>query len=52
MVITTYSYSEDAKVFVEAKIDSTLRFVPRMDWIFSGGSWILDTQMPAQDEEG
>ncbi len=52
VVITTYSYSEDAKVFVEAKIDSTLRFVPRMDWIFSGGSWILDTQMPAQDEEG
>lgn len=43
VVITTDTYSEDAKVFVEKKIDSTLRFVAKMEWGFSGCSWILSS---------
>ena len=42
VVLPTTTYSEDAKIFVENHIDSTVRFVPQMSWCFSGGSWILD----------
>ena len=42
LVIETDSYSDDAPIFTELKIDSTLRFVPQMTWTFGGGSWILD----------
>lgn len=42
VMLPTTTYGDDAKVFVENHIDSTVRFVPRMSWIFSGGSWVLD----------
>ena len=47
VVISTGTYGEDAPVFTEAKIDSTLRFVPQMTWGFGGGSWIIDPNAPA-----
>lgn len=42
LVIATDTYSEDARIFIDRKVDSTLRYVPRMAWAFSGGSWILN----------
>lgn len=50
LVIETETYSEDAPVFTEKKIDSTLRFVPQMTWTFGGGSWILDPTVGAKTE--
>ena len=47
LVIETETYSDDAPVFTEKKIDSTLRFVPQMTWTFGGGSWILDPTVGA-----
>ena len=47
LVIETETYSDDAPVFTEQKIDSTLRFVPQMTWTFGGGSWILDPTVGA-----
>ena len=46
VVISTGTYGQDAPVFTEAKIDSTLRFVPQMTWGFGGGSWIIDPNAP------
>ena len=43
VVVKTETYSEDAQAMVALHYDSTLRYVPRMGWIFSGGSWIMDT---------
>ena len=50
LVIETETYSEDAPVFTEKKIDSTLRFVPQMTWTFGGGSWILDPTVGADSQ--
>ena len=47
LVIETETYSDDAPLFTEKKIDSTLRFVPQMTWTFGGGSWILDPTVGA-----
>lgn len=47
LVIETDTYSDDAPLFTEKKIDSTLRFVPQMTWTFGGGSWILDPTVGA-----
>ena len=49
VIIATDTYGDDAKVFVDAHIDSTLRYVPRMTWIFSGASWVLDTTVAANE---
>ena len=49
LVIETETYSDDAPIFTEKKIDSTLRFVPQMTWTFGGGSWILDPTVGASN---
>ena len=48
VVIPTATYSEDAPIFTAAKYDSTLRFVPQMNWGFGGGSWLLDPNAPTK----
>ena len=48
VVVETETYSDDVHFFLDAGIDSTLRFVPRMAWSFSGGSWILDSSVGAE----
>ena len=50
VVIETETYSEDVSYFLNAGIDSTLRFVPRMSWSFSGGSWLLDSTVGTETE--
>lgn len=42
LVVETETYTDDAPIFTEKEIDSTLRYVPQMTWTFGGGSWILD----------
>lgn len=50
LVIETETYGDDAPLFTEKKIDSTLRFVPQMTWTFGGGSWILDPTVGADSK--
>ena len=46
VVISTATYSDDVKWFLDSKEDSTLRFVPQMTWAFGGASVILDPAAP------
>ena len=43
LIVPTETYGDDCALFLALHADSTLRYVPRMTWTFSGGSWLLDT---------
>ena len=51
IIVETTTYHDDAQCFIALAQDSTLRYVPQMDWTFSGGSWILDPTITADEEE-
>ena len=51
IVVETTTYHDDAQCFINLAQDSTLRYVPQMDWTFSGGSWVLDPTITAAEED-